>query len=190
MVNIEKAKSMKKTTMAASLAASVLLAGGAGIAALLLTLLSNSRGGSGKGGRGGGGPFIGGGGLGGGLGGGFGGGRSGGFGGGGGGFTLAQQLTRQVADSEQRHTGQVRICVEAGLPAAYIWGGANARERAVSLFGKLGVWDTEENNGVLIYLLLADRAIEIVADRGLARQIPAGTWDTAVHCVLAPTTLR
>lgn len=94
--------------------------------------------------------------------------------------TLAQQLTRQVADSEQRHTGQVRICVEAGLPAAYIWGGANARERAVSLFGKLGVWDTEENNGVLIYLLLADRAIEIVADRGLARQIPAGTWDTVV----------
>ena len=48
---------------------------------------------------------------------------------------LVQQLTRQVADSEQRHTGQVRICVEAGLPAAYVWRNASARERAVALFG-------------------------------------------------------
>ena len=94
--------------------------------------------------------------------------------------TLVQKLTDQVADSERQHTGQVRICVEAGLPAAYIWGDAKARERAVALFGKLRVWDTEDNNGVLIYLLLADRAIEIVADRGLARQIPAGTWDAVV----------
>ena len=94
--------------------------------------------------------------------------------------TLVQQLTSQVAQSEQRHTGQVRICVEAGLPAAYVWRGAAARERAVALFGKLGVWDTEDNNGVLIYLLLADRSIEIVADRGLARQVPPGTWDGVV----------
>ncbi len=93
---------------------------------------------------------------------------------------LVQQLTRQVADSEQHHTGQVRICVEAGLPAAYLWRGATARERAVALFGKLRVWDTEHNNGVLIYLLLADHAIEIVADRGLARRVPAGTWDALV----------
>ena len=93
---------------------------------------------------------------------------------------LVQQLTRQVADSEQRHTGQVRICVEAGLPAADVWRNASARERAVALFGKLGVWDTEDNNGVLIYLLLADHAIEIVADRGLARQVPPGTWQAVV----------
>lgn len=93
---------------------------------------------------------------------------------------LSEQLARQVADSERRHTGQVRICVEAGLPAAYVWRNATARERAVALFGKLGVWDTEDNNGVLIYLLLADRAIEIVADRALVRQVPPGTWDTVV----------
>ena len=93
---------------------------------------------------------------------------------------LSEQLARQVADSERRHTGQVRICVEAGLPAAYVWRNATARERAVALFGKLGVWDTEDNNGVLIYLLLADRSIEIVADRGLARQVPPGTWDGVV----------
>ena len=93
---------------------------------------------------------------------------------------LSEQLARQVADSEQRHTGQVRICIEAGLPASYIWSGASARERAVALFGKLRVWDTEDNNGVLIYLLLADRAIEIVADRALARQVPPGTLEAVV----------
>ena len=93
---------------------------------------------------------------------------------------LSEQLARQVADSERRHTGQVRICIEAGLPASYVWRGASARERAVALFGKLRVWDTEDNNGVLIYLLLADRSIEIVADRGLARQVPPGTWDGVV----------
>lgn len=93
---------------------------------------------------------------------------------------LSEQLARQVADSERRHTGQVRICIEAGLPASYVWRGASARERAVALFGKLRVWDTEDNNGVLIYLLLADRAIEIVADRALARQVPPGAWDAVV----------
>lgn len=94
--------------------------------------------------------------------------------------SLVEQLTRQVAASEQRHTGQVRICVEAGLPAAYIWRSATAHERAVALFGKLRVWDTQHNNGVLIYLLLADHAIEIVADRGLTQQVPAGTWQSVV----------
>ena len=93
---------------------------------------------------------------------------------------LSEQLARQVADSERRHTGQVRICIEAGLPASYVWRGASARERAVALFGKLRVWDTEDNNGVLIYLLLADRAIEIVADRALARQVPPGALEAVV----------
>ena len=93
---------------------------------------------------------------------------------------LSEQLARQVAQSEQRHTGQVRICIEAGLPASYLWSGASARDRAVALFGKLRVWDTEDNNGVLIYLLLADRAIEIIADRALARQVPPGTWEAVV----------
>ena len=59
-------------------------------------------------------------------------------------------------------------------------GGATARERAVALFGTLRVWDTEHNNGVLIYLLLADNAIELVADRGLMRGVPQATWDALV----------
>lgn len=98
--------------------------------------------------------------------------------------TLLAQLTQQVAASEQRHTGQVRLCVEAALPPSYLWRGALARERAVALFGKLHVWDTEHNNGVLIYLLLADHAIEIVADRALARHVPPATW-TAVVAAMA-----
>jgi len=90
---------------------------------------------------------------------------------------LVERLTRRVAASERRHSGEVRICVEAGLPLSYLWRGASARERAVALFGKLRVWDTEHNNGVLIYLLLAEHAIEIVADRAIARRVPASHWD-------------
>ncbi len=87
------------------------------------------------------------------------------------------RLEQKVAASESRHSGEIRLCVEAGLPMSYLWRHAPARERAVALFGKLRVWDTERNNGVLIYLLLAERAIEIVADRGLARLVPAPQWE-------------
>ncbi len=93
---------------------------------------------------------------------------------------LAQRLTQRVAASEQRHSGEVRVCVEAALPLSYLWRDATARQRAVALFGKLRVWDTEHNNGVLIYLLLAERAIEIVADRGLANRVPAAEWHAIV----------
>ncbi|MBB1600022.1 TPM domain-containing protein [Variovorax sp. UMC13] len=86
------------------------------------------------------------------------------------------QLRRRVAASERRHTGEVRLCIEAGLPASYLWRDAPARERALMLFGKLRVWDTEHNNGVLIYLLLADHSIEIVADRGIDRHVDAADW--------------
>ena len=94
---------------------------------------------------------------------------------------LLHRLTRRVAASEQRHTGEVRICVEASLPMSYLWRGAAARERAVMMFGKLRVWDTEHNNGVLIYLMLADHAIELVADRGINHHVSAGQWKEMVH---------
>ena len=80
---------------------------------------------------------------------------------------LAQRLAERVAASERRHSGEIRLYVEAGLPLSYLWRDATPRERAVAMFGKLRVWDTEHNNGVLVYLLLAEHAIEIVADRGL-----------------------
>ena len=93
---------------------------------------------------------------------------------------MLARLQALVAASEKRHTGQIRMCIEAGLPTSYLWRGATPRERAVTLFGKLGVWDTEENNGVLVYLLLADHAIEIVADRGLNRHVNPGQWQHLV----------
>jgi uncharacterized membrane protein len=87
-----------------------------------------------------------------------------------------QRLGERVAASERRHSGEVRICVEAGLPWSYIRRGATARERAITMFGKLRVWDTAHNNGVLIYLLLAEHAIEIVADRGIDAHVNAAEW--------------
>ncbi|SEK14405.1 TLP18.3, Psb32 and MOLO-1 founding protein of phosphatase [Variovorax sp. OK605] len=89
---------------------------------------------------------------------------------------VMQRLTGRVAASERRHSGEIRICVEAGLPMSYLWRHAPARERAVMLFGKLRVWDTAHNNGVLIYLLLAEHAIEIVADRGIHSQVDDAEW--------------
>jgi uncharacterized membrane protein len=86
------------------------------------------------------------------------------------------RIAARVAASERRHSGEIRVCVEAGLPFSYLWRGATARERAVAMFGKLRVWDTEHNNGVLIYLLLAEHRIEIVADRGLNRHVDAARW--------------
>ena len=85
-------------------------------------------------------------------------------------------IEARVAASERGHSGQIRVCIEPGLPWSYLRRGASARERAVAMFGKLRVWDTEQNNGVLIYLLLAERRIEIVADRGLDRQVDAAEW--------------
>ena len=80
---------------------------------------------------------------------------------------------RREREAPQRRDPRRR---RGGLPLSYLRRGATPRERAVALFGKLGVWDTERNNGVLIYLLLAERAIEIVADRGLNRHVPAAEW--------------
>jgi len=91
------------------------------------------------------------------------------------------RIEERIAQSEKRHSGEIRVCVEAGLPLSYLWRGASARERAIAMFGKLRVWDTEANNGVLIYLLLAEHQIEIVADRGIARHAPPGHWESIVH---------
>jgi uncharacterized membrane protein len=93
---------------------------------------------------------------------------------------MLERLTARVAASEKRHSGEIRIFVEAGLPVSYLLRDAAPRERAVAMFGKLRLWDTEQNNGVLIYLLLAERAIEIVADRGLSQRVDAGEWQRIV----------
>jgi uncharacterized membrane protein len=74
------------------------------------------------------------------------------------------------------HRGQLCFAVEGALPPLRVLRKLTPRERALEVFGLLRVWDTEENAGVLIYLLLADRDVEIVADRGIDREVPAGAW--------------
>ncbi|WP_295639796.1 TPM domain-containing protein [uncultured Methylibium sp.] len=91
-----------------------------------------------------------------------------------------ERIEERVHASEKAHSGEIRVCVEAGLPFSYLWRDLDARDRAITLFGKLRVWDTENNNGVLIYLLLAEHRIEIVADRGLDRHVGAARWQAIV----------
>jgi len=92
------------------------------------------------------------------------------------GEAAVQRIEARVAASEKKHSGEIRVCVEAGLPWSYLWKNLSARDRAITMFGKLRVWDTQANNGVLIYLLLAEHAIEIVADRGLNAHVTPGQW--------------
>ena len=90
------------------------------------------------------------------------------------------RIEARVAASERRHSGEIRVVIEAGLPLSYLWRRLRPRDRALTLFGKLRVWDTEANNGVLIYLLLAEHSIEIVADRGLNQHVDAAQWSQIV----------
>lgn len=81
-----------------------------------------------------------------------------------------------VRDSHQAHIGQLRFAVEGALHSAALFKGLSARERAIDVFSQLRIWDTEHNNGVLVYVLLADRAVEIVADRGIHAKVASGEW--------------
>ncbi len=82
-----------------------------------------------------------------------------------------------IAASERRHTGELRFVVEAALPPAHLLAGRSARARAIDLFAQLRVWDTEANSGVLIYVQLLDRKVEIVADRGIDARVGHAFWE-------------
>jgi uncharacterized membrane protein len=86
-------------------------------------------------------------------------------------------IEAEVRRGELRHRGELRVVVEAALAPRAVLAGLSARERALEIFGSTRVWDTEDNSGVLLYVLLADRAVEIVADRGAARAVAQGRWD-------------
>ena len=82
-----------------------------------------------------------------------------------------------ITDSERHHRAEIRCVVETALSAGHLVRGVTSAARAVELFSGLGVWDTAENNGVLLYVLLAERNIEIVADRGFTEHVPAAEWE-------------
>jgi uncharacterized membrane protein len=85
-------------------------------------------------------------------------------------------IEQAIAESESTHDGEIRFAIEHALDPADVWAGKTPRQRALEVFTALGVWDTEANNGVLIYLLLADRDVEIVADRGLNGKVSGAEW--------------
>lgn len=86
-------------------------------------------------------------------------------------------IEEAIRASEASHQGQIRFAVEAALDLVPLLRNQSARGRAIDVFSLLRVWDTEHNNGVLIYLLLADRDVEIVADRGVSRRVAPDDWE-------------
>jgi len=86
-------------------------------------------------------------------------------------------IEKAIGEEEKRHGGQLRVAVEAALPLSDIAHGVGSRERAIGWFGRLRMWDTEHNAGVLIYLLLADRRVELVADRGIHGKVGTAAWE-------------
>lgn len=89
-------------------------------------------------------------------------------------------VERAIQDTEATHEGQVRFAVEHALDLPQLLAGRSARARALDVFSQLRVWDTQHNNGVLIYLLLADRDVEIVADRGIHARVEE-QWEAICH---------
>jgi len=85
-------------------------------------------------------------------------------------------VAHAIDAGERTHRGEVRLIVEKALPFEAAWEGVSNRQRAVCLFADYGVWDTEDNCGVLIYVNLAEHKVDIVADRGIDRRIDAATW--------------
>ncbi|MGU7811348.1 TPM domain-containing protein [Burkholderia sp. AW49-1] len=94
-------------------------------------------------------------------------------------------IDEAVRASHRAHVGQVRFAVEGALHIGALLKGTTARDRAIEVFSELRVWDTEHNNGILIYLLLADRDVEIVADRGIHAKVDSLEWEAICQAMEA-----
>jgi len=86
------------------------------------------------------------------------------------------RIEAAIRQSEENHSGEIRFAIESSLPLKALWRNELMHERALEVFSLLRVWDTEDNNGVLIYLLLADRQVEIRADRNIHHKVDAKEW--------------
>jgi uncharacterized membrane protein len=96
---------------------------------------------------------------------------------------VLKQIEDAVADAERQHCGEIRVAIESALPLPAVWLGVTPRMRALQVFAQLHVWDTHANNGVLIYVLRADRAVEIVADRGISARVSESEWQELCRMV-------
>lgn len=94
---------------------------------------------------------------------------------------VLQDIEAAVTAAEARHAGEIRVVIEAALDLPALWANQTPRERALEVFSMFGVWDTADNNGVLIYLLLAEHDVEIIADRGVAARVPVEEWQQVCH---------
>lgn len=90
-------------------------------------------------------------------------------------------ITKAIGNGEGGHSGQICFAVEGALDLPFLLKDLSPRDRAIEVFTSLRVWDTERNNGVLIYVLLADHAVEIVADRGIHSKVDTSAWDVICH---------
>ena len=97
------------------------------------------------------------------------------------GADVLRRIGEAIGRSEKRHRAEIRFAIEAGLSPAHLR--LTTRERARQVFAELGVWDTEENSGVLIYVQLIDRRIEVIADRGIAGRVEQKEWDAVCRAM-------
>lgn len=96
-----------------------------------------------------------------------------------------QRISRDIGLSEQQHQGQIRFVIESRYSSSAVCNHLDTRTRAWQWFGELGVWDTERNSGVLVYLSFADHAVEIVADRGISAKVNEAEWQQVCQTMLA-----
>ncbi len=94
-------------------------------------------------------------------------------------------ISAAVTACEKSHRGELRFVVEGPLPISALWRGRSPRARAEELFSQLRIWDTAENSGILIYVQLVDRRVEILADRGIAARVPQAEWDAICRALEA-----
>ena len=94
-----------------------------------------------------------------------------------------EAIEASIRAAERLHSGEIRVAIETCLDARQLWAGTSARDRARDVFARLRVWDTALNSGVLIYLLLADHDIEIVADRGFEGRVSDEEWQEVCRCI-------